>query len=149
MSNYKPRIETNNLDLTSILSTINELPDAGPNIEVSTVTIPATMEIPFGTVSCRVAVLIYTTPEMNSVKIGENSASVVTLPYTFYVPKGSIIYLYSSRIPETGESDYGTAMITGATVLHAVIASGSETGHNVVRIDSDTAMIAPIGRPPL
>ena len=29
MSNYKPRIESNNLDLTSILSTINELPDAG------------------------------------------------------------------------------------------------------------------------
>ena len=29
MSNYKPRIESNNLDLTSILSTINELPEAG------------------------------------------------------------------------------------------------------------------------
>lgn len=29
MSNYKPRIESNNLDLTSILSTINDLPEAG------------------------------------------------------------------------------------------------------------------------
>lgn len=30
MSNYEPRIESNNLDLTSILSTINELPEAAP-----------------------------------------------------------------------------------------------------------------------
>lgn len=30
---YKPRIESNNLDLTSILSTIKELPDAGPSVE--------------------------------------------------------------------------------------------------------------------
>lgn len=34
MSNYKPRIESNNLDLTSILSTINELPDAGASVEL-------------------------------------------------------------------------------------------------------------------
>ena len=32
MSNYKPRIESNNLDLTSILSTINALPEAGKGI---------------------------------------------------------------------------------------------------------------------
>lgn len=41
MSNYKPRIESNNLDLTSILSTINELPEAGsggPTLETCTVT---------------------------------------------------------------------------------------------------------------
>ena len=30
MSNYKPRIETNNLDLTSILETVEALPDAKP-----------------------------------------------------------------------------------------------------------------------
>lgn len=36
---YKPRIESNNLDLTSILSTINELPDAGASVETCTVTI--------------------------------------------------------------------------------------------------------------
>lgn len=35
MSNYKPRIESNNLDLTSILSTINELPDAGGETQMS------------------------------------------------------------------------------------------------------------------
>ena len=35
MSNYKPRIESNNLDLTSILATINELPDAGPSVETA------------------------------------------------------------------------------------------------------------------
>lgn len=37
---YKPRIESNNLDLTSILSTINELPDAGasgPTLETCTI----------------------------------------------------------------------------------------------------------------
>lgn len=43
MSNYEPRIESNNLDLTSILSTINELPDAGSggggSIETCTVNI--------------------------------------------------------------------------------------------------------------
>lgn len=38
MSNYKPRIESNNLDLTSILSTINELPDAGASVETATIT---------------------------------------------------------------------------------------------------------------
>lgn len=37
---YKPRIESNNLDLTSILSTINELPDAGGGTpRVCTITI--------------------------------------------------------------------------------------------------------------
>lgn len=30
---YKPRIESNNLDLTSILSAINELPEAGASVE--------------------------------------------------------------------------------------------------------------------
>lgn len=35
MSNYKPRIESNNLDLTSILSTINELPEAGGGVETA------------------------------------------------------------------------------------------------------------------
>ena len=39
MSNYKPRIESNNLDLTSILSTINELPDAGPSVETCTINV--------------------------------------------------------------------------------------------------------------
>lgn len=39
MSNYKPRIESNNLDLTSILSTINELPEAGASMETCTVNI--------------------------------------------------------------------------------------------------------------
>lgn len=42
MSNYKPRIESNNLDLTSILAIINELPEAGPSgptLETCTVTI--------------------------------------------------------------------------------------------------------------
>lgn len=39
MSNYKPRIESNNLDLTSILSTINELPEAGPSVETCTVVV--------------------------------------------------------------------------------------------------------------
>ena len=34
---YKPRIESNNLDLTSILSTIDELPDAGASVETCTV----------------------------------------------------------------------------------------------------------------
>lgn len=39
MSNYKPRIESNNLDLTSILSTINELPDAGGGTAQGSVTV--------------------------------------------------------------------------------------------------------------
>lgn len=44
MSNYKPRIESNNLDLTSILSTINELPEAGPSVETCTVVLSGAVE---------------------------------------------------------------------------------------------------------
>ena len=42
MSNYKPRIESNNLDLTSILSTINELPEAGPSVETAEIQLIST-----------------------------------------------------------------------------------------------------------
>lgn len=39
MSNYNSIIEQNNLDLTSILSTINELPEAAASVETCTVVI--------------------------------------------------------------------------------------------------------------
>ena len=76
MSNYKPRIETNNLDLTSILSTINELPDAGPSVETCTLT----MSIQSPSVSPTALVCILADGSFIDKNFGGGSTYVYTLP---------------------------------------------------------------------
>ena len=59
MSNYKPRIETNNLDLTSILSTINELPEASKGASIDVITASS---LPATVVENQIVVITDTTP---------------------------------------------------------------------------------------
>lgn len=75
MSNYKPRIESNNLDLTSILSTINELPDAGDAAGVCTITITG---MPF-----------YSLVYQDAGGIWQYPMAINSTPYTFETLCGS------------------------------------------------------------
>ena len=84
MSNYKPRIESNNLDLTSILSTINELPDAGPSVETCTVTL-----------GDGAGDYIYLTAVENDVLIPKIFSGYDEVPYgtSITIPKNSIMFV--------------------------------------------------------
>lgn len=56
---YKPRIESNNLDLTSILSTINELPEASKGVSLDVITAPS---LPATVVENQIVVITDATP---------------------------------------------------------------------------------------
>ena len=107
MSNYKPRIESNNLDLTSILSTINELPDAGPSVETCTLTIIG------DTGDLGNSSLYYVNEQLNTqtgtyYAMGEASISGILKNSIVYLDYKYIITIDSGDVRLLADTGYGT-----------------------------------------
>lgn len=105
MSNYKPRIESNNLDLTSILATINELPDAGGgSVEVETCTVNVHVSVDFDS-----AAVSYTTVVDGSIRVITNKP-LTEQDNEFVVVKGTALTI---RCDYMSEGMYISGLVYG------------------------------------